>query len=75
MQYFVFSPELATRQKEAERRKAAESDSHEFPNRQRNMILGGIFALTAMVSYALFTGIVRTEMFYEEEDDVEIEMD
>lgn len=39
------------------------------------MILGGVFALIVMVTYAVFTGIVKTEMFYEGDDDIEIELD
>jgi len=40
------------------------------------MILGGVFTLIVMVTYAMFTGIVRTQMFYEDEgDDLDFNMD
>ncbi|XP_011314561.1 metaxin-1 [Fopius arisanus] len=44
--------------KENETKLSKDSDS-EFPHKTRNQILAGIFATVAMVSYAIYTGIVK----------------
>ena len=37
------------------------SQNADFPNRQRNMILAAMFAITTMVSYAFLSGLIQIE--------------
>ncbi|XP_005088908.1 metaxin-1 [Aplysia californica] len=55
------------RKEEAEKKSSGSNVDHaEFPNRRRNMILAAIFALTAMVGYALSSGMIEVQVFDEE---------
>ena len=65
--YKTFIPSLAeieeSRQREESARSANSSmDDTDFPNKRRNMILGAIFALTAMTGYAFASGLLRMHM-------------
>ncbi|XP_059172484.1 metaxin-1-like [Physella acuta] len=52
------------KKQEEEKRKArgSRSDLSEFPNRRRNMILAGIFALISMFGYAVATGLIQVQI-------------
>ncbi|XP_045216181.2 metaxin-1-like [Mercenaria mercenaria] len=62
-EFFPLSQEeMEAKHKEEQRKKDAESDSQEFPNRKRNMVLAGVFAVTTMVTYAFVSGLIRLEV-------------
>lgn len=54
--------EIEAKHKEEKKKKDAESDNVEFPNKKRNMVLAGVFAVTTMVVYAFASGLVRLEV-------------
>ncbi|XP_052281982.1 metaxin-3-like isoform X2 [Dreissena polymorpha] len=55
--------EMAEKQKEEERKKAADSESKEGKIRNRDMLIAGAFALTAMTLYAFSSGLVNVKIF------------
>jgi len=54
--------EEKTRTEEANR-KTKSSDHADFPNRRRNMILAGVFALSCMIGYAISIGMIQVQVF------------
>lgn len=54
--------DIEAKEKEEKKRRAAESDSLEFPNKKRNMVLAGAFAITVMVVYAFANGLISLEV-------------
>lgn len=52
------------KKQEEEKRKTrgSRTDLSEFPNRRRNMILAGVFALISMVGYAVATGLIQVQI-------------
>ncbi|GFR98322.1 metaxin-1 [Elysia marginata] len=48
--------------KEQQKAKTNSSDNSEFPNRRRNMILAGLFALSAMAAYAWSSGLIQIQI-------------
>ncbi|CAL1531483.1 unnamed protein product [Lymnaea stagnalis] len=57
--------ELAEKRKQEEDERKAQggrTDMAEFPNRRRNMILAGLFAITAMVGYAFASGLIQVQI-------------
>lgn len=42
--------------------KKQNSGSRQFPNRRRNMLVSGLVALTAMLGFALFNGLVTVSL-------------
>ncbi|KAK3097523.1 hypothetical protein FSP39_010439 [Pinctada imbricata] len=61
--FFPVSPEdlEEKRKREQERLEAMQADALEFPNKRRNMILAGIFAVTAMIAFTLTHGLINIE--------------
>ena len=59
---FLMFIKLEIEEKEEKRKKEAESNNQEFPNKKRNMILAGVFAMTVMVTYAFMSGLIRLEV-------------
>lgn len=51
--------ELDEQRRRQEEKQKKRADELEFPHRRRNKILATLFAMTAMIGYALFTGIVQ----------------
>jgi len=51
------------RSEEAGKKKSGASDHADFPNRRRNMILAGVFALSCMVGYAVSIGMIQVQVF------------
>ncbi|XP_062621655.1 metaxin-1-like [Saccostrea cucullata] len=49
------------KKKEQEKSEALKKDALDFPNKTRNMILAGIFALSAMMAFAYSSGVVRIQ--------------
>lgn len=58
----VYFSELEKKRREEEEAKKQQMESLDFPHRRRNMILAGLFALSAMVGYALLSGLVQIEI-------------
>ena len=50
------------KKKEEQKSKNISTDNSEFPNRRRNMILAGFFALSAMAAYAWFSGLIQIQI-------------
>ncbi|XP_064608299.1 metaxin-1-like [Liolophura sinensis] len=67
--FFPLDPEELEkkRQEEAEAKKQ-QMESLDFPHRRRNMILAGLFALSAMIGYALLSGLVQIEITDEDSE-------
>ena len=59
---FLAEAEESRRRDEAQRAASTSLDDTEFPNKRRNMILGAIFAATAMAGYAFASGLIRLHM-------------
>lgn len=57
------------RAKQEESRKETQTDLEEFPNKTRNIILAGFFALSSMVAYALLSGLLSIEIAREDDED------
>ncbi|CAH1796960.1 unnamed protein product [Owenia fusiformis] len=61
--FFQLTPEETTEQerKESERQQEKQ-DISDFPHKKRNMIISALVALSAMVGYALLSGLVQIEI-------------
>lgn len=57
---FHYSDMERHRQKEKEKNEAMKNDL-DFPNKTRNMVLAGVFALSAMMAFAYSSGAVRIQ--------------
>ncbi|KAL4227904.1 metaxin 1 [Mactra antiquata] len=62
-----FFPLSLEEQKAKEKKKVEETEDTEYPNKKRNMILAGVFALTAMITFAFVHGIISIEVIEEED--------
>jgi len=49
-----------------EEQKTKSADYSDYPDRRRNMILAGVFALTVMVGYAVNIGLLQVQIFDED---------
>ncbi|GFN75389.1 metaxin-1 [Plakobranchus ocellatus] len=56
--------EMEEKQKKEEQQRArtSSSENSEFPNRRRNMVLAGFFALSAMAVYAWTSGLIQIQI-------------
>ena len=63
------SPEMAQREAEEQRKRASQTADAEFPNKRRNMILAGVFAVVTMVAYAFISGLVQIEITDDDKED------
>lgn len=59
---YVNFTDIEAKEKQEKKRKATESDNLEFPNKKRNMVLAGAFAITVMVVYAFASGLISLEV-------------
>ncbi|XP_014664919.1 PREDICTED: metaxin-1-like [Priapulus caudatus] len=67
LRYFPQSPEeMEEERKLKEEQQKRDVEALEFPHRRRNKVLAALFALTAMIGYALVTGIVQVEIVDED---------
>ena len=57
-----FISEIEQKQIEEQQKKKAEAESLEYPNKKRNMILAGVFAMTAMLTFAIMNGIIDIQV-------------
>ncbi|XP_041362963.1 metaxin-1-like [Gigantopelta aegis] len=57
--YFPPTSESDSKRKQEDDKKMAQNA--DFPNRQRNMILAAMFALTTMVGYAFLSGLIQID--------------
>lgn len=57
--------ELRKQEEEAQKQKS--SVDPDFPNKRRNMIIAGLVALSAMVTYAYLTGLIQFEIIKDPE--------
>ena len=62
MHYLCVFSDADAQQKIDEEERKRQAESADFPNKRRNMMVGGMVALTAMVGYAFLSGLVQVEI-------------
>ena len=54
--------DMEKKRKQEEKKQTETENSKEFPNKKRNMVLAGVFALTSMITYAFLSGLISIEV-------------
>ena len=60
--FYIFLPteeEARKKREEKAKKSGVTADDIEFPNRKRNMVIAGIFAIGAMLGYAFTSGMLQ----------------
>ena len=55
------SIELEEERKAQKEEREKKTESSQYPNKRRNMLVSGMVALTAMVGYAFMSGLVQVQ--------------